>query len=65
MPNTCFSRANDVMCPLCHVGKLFIEDLDVPDNCKLQLILPNSKLKARWYVKCYICKKQIGIRLKL
>jgi hypothetical protein len=26
--------------------------------------LPGSKRKARWYIKCNICKNQIGITVK-
>ena len=54
-----------IVCPNCRVGQLIIEDLDVPGNCILQFVLPESKLKAKFYLKCSICKEQIGMRFKL
>ncbi|OGO91777.1 MAG: hypothetical protein A2Y17_13550 [Clostridiales bacterium GWF2_38_85] len=52
-----------VLCPICKRGKIIIEEKDA-DDVPLQLILPGSKRKARWYIKCNVCKSQIGITVK-
>lgn len=52
-----------VLCPVCGRGKIIIEEKD-SDDVHLQLVLPNSRRKARWYIKCNICKSQIGITAK-
>lgn len=57
------AEKNIVLCPICKKGKIFIEEED-SDDMPLQLVLPKSKRKARWYIKCNVCKSQIGITAK-
>ena len=52
-----------IFCPICNRGKLIIEEKDAEDIA-LRLVLPGSKQKARWYIKCCVCKSQIGISAK-
>ena len=52
-----------VLCPVCNRGKIISEEKD-SDDVPLQLVLPNSRRKARWYIKCNVCKSQIGITAK-
>ncbi|HBL84347.1 MAG: hypothetical protein A2Y17_05040 [Clostridiales bacterium GWF2_38_85] len=54
---------NYVFCPICGKGKIIMEDPD-SDDVPLRLILPKSKKKAHWYIKCTVCKSQIGIAPK-
>lgn len=57
------AEQSHVLCPKCGRGKIIIEEKDA-DDIPLRLVLPGSKRKARWYVKCNICKSQIGITAK-
>lgn len=52
-----------VLCPVCHRGKLIFEDADT-DDFPLRLILPGGKRKAKYHVKCAICRNQVGISFK-
>ena len=52
-----------VICPLCGKGKLIFEDINA-DGVPIRLIMPGSKRKAKWYVKCNICKRQVGLSLE-
>lgn len=52
-----------ILCPICHRGKVIAENGEA-DGGGICLIPPGSKRKARWYVKCGVCKSQIGILLK-
>jgi ribosomal protein S27E len=54
---------NHVLCPICGRGKIIMEE-KTSDEPSLRLVLPGSKRKARWYIKCNICKNQIGITIK-
>ena len=57
------SQSNFILCPLCGRGKLIFEDGST-DDVPIRLILPGSKLKAKYHVKCDVCKKQVGFSLK-
>ena len=52
-----------IRCPMCRRGKLIFEDGDA-DDVPIRLILPGSKRKAKYHVKCDVCKKQVGFSLK-
>jgi hypothetical protein len=54
---------NIVLCPICGRGKIIIEE-KTADDVPLRFVLPGSKRKARWYIKCGVCKSQIGITAK-
>ena len=56
-------QMNYVICPLCKKGKVIFEDDDA-DDVPIRLIIPGSKRKAKWYVKCNICKQQVGLSLR-
>jgi hypothetical protein len=60
---TAASGSSYLLCPICHTGKIIAEDNAVADDM-ICLIPPGSRRKARWYVKCGVCKSQIGISLK-
>lgn len=59
----CAAGSNYLICPICHTGKIIAEDNAVADDM-ICLIPPGSRRKTRWYIKCGICKSQIGISLK-
>lgn len=52
-----------IICPLCNRGKLIFEDTDA-DDIPIRLILPGSKRKAKYYLKCDVCKEQVGFSFK-
>ena len=56
-------QSDFIICPLCRTGKLIFEDVNA-DDIPIRLILPGSKRKAKWFVKCNVCKEQVGISLK-
>ena len=56
-------QMNYVFCPLCRKGKIIFEDSNT-DDVPIRLIVPGSKQKAKWYVKCNVCKQQVGLSLK-
>jgi len=63
MIQPCTKEQNHVLCPICGRGKIILEEKNSED-VPLRLVLPGSKRKARWYIKCNICKNQIGISVK-
>ena len=56
-------KRTHVFCPLCKRGKIIVEEKDSAE-VPLRLVLPGGKNKARWYIKCNVCKNQIGITIK-
>jgi hypothetical protein len=63
MTQQCTAQKKIVLCPVCGRGKIIMEEKDT-DDPPLRLVLPNSRRKARWYIKCNVCKSQIGITAK-
>jgi hypothetical protein len=59
----CAAGSNYLICPICRRGKIIAEDNAAADDV-IFLIPPGSKQKARWHIKCGVCKSQIGISLK-
>jgi hypothetical protein len=62
-PKTHQHQKNYIICPLCRTGKLIFEDADA-DDVPIRLILPGSKRKAKYHVKCDVCKKQVGFSFR-
>ncbi len=57
------SNKNSYMiCPACNRGKLISENQGT-DDIAIRLIKPNGNKKARWLIKCPVCKEQIEIVL--
>jgi len=52
-----------IICPICNIGKLIFED-STADDVPIRLILPGSKRKAKYHIKCDVCKEQVGISFK-
>ncbi len=53
-------KTKSIKCPVCGNGKI----LKVKDSVRLTeltIYLPNEIHKAKYFVKCPCCKKQIGI----
>ena len=58
------NRQSDfILCPLCCRGKLIFEDGDA-DDAPIRLILPGSRKKAKYHIKCDVCKGQVGISFR-
>lgn len=58
------TNPKSVICPICSRGKIIIEDKDAGD-AELYVVEPGSGKKAKWYVKCPACKRQVGFSIKL
>ena len=62
-PRTKTQNKNYIICPVCHIGKLIFEDSNA-DDVPIRLILPGSKRRAKYHVKCDVCKEQVGFSFK-
>lgn len=50
-----------MLCPVCNKGKILFADQGADP---IRLIKPGSRQKAKWYVKCQVCKSQVGFSVK-
>lgn len=56
-------RIKIIRCPLCHEGRL----LDASEHTDIQALAlypPDKSQDAEWFVKCPVCKHQIGMAIK-
>jgi len=54
-------KAKGLMCPQCGKRKLLIEDEE--ESCDIQLELYKPEQGAKWFLKCPVCKQQVGIKI--
>ncbi len=56
------NRANGIglFCPVCGRGKIVVA-ISTKEAKKLCLLKPENADQASWFLKCYVCKNQIGL----
>ncbi len=59
-PQTSVINPHYLICPICGKGKIISEDDVPPGEEMITLIKPGGKKKARWHIKCHVCKGQVG-----
>lgn len=60
MVATSIQKSKYKICPVCNRGKLIFENKD-SNNTKIRLVRPDNNEKVHWFIKCSVCKEQIGI----
>ena len=63
MKRKSITKQRYVVCPICKKGKIIMKDGN-DEDMPFRLVLPGSKRKVHWYIKCEVCKNQIGITVK-
>lgn len=54
-------KTKTVICPVCDRGKLIIRSDTGP---RLKVYKPEDSQKAEWFVKCQVCKSQVGVSVE-
>lgn len=49
-----------LICPLCNQGRV-LDESTRPGTIHAILYRPEESEKANWYLKCPVCKQQIGM----
>ena len=60
MANKEVSQRHKKSCPVCGHGRI-LDEADRPDVCHVVLLRPEESDHADWFIKCQICKNQIGV----
>ena len=56
-------RIKIIKCPLCREGRL-LDASEHTDIHALALYPPDKAENAEWFVKCPVCKRQIGMAIR-
>jgi len=56
------TELRSIRCPICRRGRLV--DVVIPAAYTLETHPPKNMEQSQWFVKCPVCKRQIGLSIQ-